>query len=66
MENSSTLARRPVVLTVNSLRWSLATGAPPIVPSAAGVFCALMAAATSAGVRLNAASRAGSSQTRSE
>ena len=39
--------------TVNSLRWSLATGAPPIVPSAAGVFCAWMASETSAGVRLN-------------
>ena len=48
------------------LRWSLATGAPPIVPSAAGVFCDLIAVATSAGVRLNASSRAGSSQTRSE
>ena len=61
--NSSTLCRRPTVLTVSWKSASLA-GPWPMTPAATCTFCSRIAATTSPAVRLRSATFCGSSQTR--
>jgi hypothetical protein len=61
---SSTVWRRERAVTVASSRWPCGAGRAPISPAGTCVFCAVSAAVTSEGIRLTAASLAGSSQMR--
>ena len=64
--NSSSLVSRPLVLIVSWNCWSWETGAAPMRPTAACVFCDLIASTISAGAILRLAIFCGSSQTRIE